>query len=363
MPTQPTTVLLTGIGGPTPRAIARALKRHSQYGPYRIIATDCNPLSIGLYDRQLVDAAYVVPPAGDAAYWPTLRSLVAAEDIQVALIEPEVEVECWAERASLESLPCAAVLPPLPLVRALRDKAKMTDILADSGLVPDSIRFEPTDQSASTLERALAYPFWIRATQGTSGLGSYLVRDRSALSAWIAVNPGISEFLASQYLPGRNLACKLLYDAGMLRRAAVAERVHYVMAKVAPSGVTGNTSFGRLLNMPSAVSAAERAVEHVCLALGVQPQGLLTVDLKEDATGTAFVTEVNVRHVAFTGALAAAGANLVEDNLQLALGNRSRLPARVVHVFPEGAMFLREVDAEPIVMNERDLLHRWAPGL
>ena len=38
--------------------------------------------------------------------------------------------------------------------------------------------------------------------------------------------------MLSEYLPGRNLACFLLYHEGKLLKYGVAERIEYLMAKV-----------------------------------------------------------------------------------------------------------------------------------
>src|SRR5690606_12217957 len=120
------------------------------------------------------------------------------------------------------------------------------------------------------------------------------------LMNWIQINPGVDVFLASTFLPGRNLACKLLYHNGQLKRAACAERVYYIMSKVAPSGITGNTSFGRLLNEPNVVKVATEAMDVLFAHTRAKKHGFFTVDFKEDQSGKPFITEINVRHVAFT---------------------------------------------------------------
>ena len=55
----------------------------------------------------------------------------------------------------------------------------------------------------------------------------------------------------------------MLYYNGKLVRAAIGERVNYIVAKVAPSGITGNTSFGRLLNDPTVFEESKRAMDYI----------------------------------------------------------------------------------------------------
>jgi carbamoyl-phosphate synthase large subunit len=182
------------------------------------------------------------------------------------------------------------------------------------------------------------------------------ILNEDALRNWVLINPGVDTFLASEFLPGRNLACKLLYFGGKLVRAACAERVNYIMAKVAPSGITGNTSFGRLLNEPQLVSVAEKAMDYLFKETGAAKHGFFTVDFKEDATGKPMITEINVRHVAFTQCFAAAGANFAEDTIRLLSGDSTFDTNYFQYVFSDGLIFLRDVDCNPILMLEKDLL-------
>jgi hypothetical protein len=56
--------------------------------------------------------------------------------------------------------------------------------------------------------------------------------------------------MASEFLPGRNLACLLLFHAGRLIKLGCYERLVYFMGHTALSGVTGNIAQGRLINDP-----------------------------------------------------------------------------------------------------------------
>jgi carbamoyl-phosphate synthase large subunit len=348
-------LLITGIGGPTPRSLARALRWHSRYREYRLIGTDINPHARDLYDRELYDRTLLVPPAGHAEYWPALERLIAEEQIEIALVQPELEVLAWAARAEAGGLPCKALLPSHALALALTDKARMTAALEGTGLVPPSLLIDPAEEDLERVGQALGYPFWIRATAGSSGLGSLKVENPAALRQWIAINPGVRRFIASQYLPGRNLACKLLYYEGQLVRAACAERVQYIMAKIAPSGITGNTSFGRLLNEPALIELARQALAHLFRATGAFAHGFFTVDFKEDAAGRAYITEINVRHVAFSLCFAMAGANFAEDTVRLLDGDAAFERGYRMYEFEPGLIFLRDVDAVPVVMREGEV--------
>lgn len=349
-------ILITGVGGPTPRSFAIGLKKYSSISDLTLVASDVNPLSIGLYQRELFDRAYVVPKATDSGYWEVIERIIKDNGIEIAVILPELEVQEWSKRAERALLPCKVLLPHHSLADLLVDKARMTSILDGLGIVPASVEFSRNEKNLERIFSELASPFWVRSSAGTSGLGSLKVSDEIGLRNWIQINPNVPTFLASEYLPGRNLACKLLYYEGKLLRAACGERVNYIMAKVAPSGITGNTSFGRLLNEPGLVDIATQALDRLFEETGAPKHGFFTVDFKENAEGTPLITEINVRHVAFTQCFAAAGANFAEDTIRLLSGDPSFDMNYKMYEFEEGLIFLRDVDSLPVLMKESDLL-------
>lgn len=350
-------ILMTGVGGPTPRSFAVALKRYSSYSSIEFIGTDINPLAIGLYQYDLFPRSYIISPAWDKSnYWKNIEDIIKKEKIDYAVILPELEVLAWSERQSMGALPCPSLIPDFVLTKLLVDKARMTETLSIFDMVPPSIEFDREWSNIDDLFDQLGRPFWVRSSVGSSGLGSLKVATVEALDSWMRMNPDIHKFLASKFLPGRNLACKLLYHDGLLIRSACAERVNYIMSKVAPSGITGNTSFGRFINEPDIVSFCIRAMEHLFQSSKAKQHGFFTVDLKEDGAGRPYITEINVRHVAFTQCFAAAGANLAADTIRILGHDPTFDQAYRMYKFEEDKIFLRDVDSLPIVMKERDLV-------
>jgi acyl carrier protein len=88
----------------------------------------------------------------------------------------------------------------------------------------------------------------------------------------------------------------------------------------------------------------------------VKPHGIFTLDFKEDQAGRPKLTEINVRHVAFNSSLAAGGANLPADTLELLQLSDTSSAERIDYTFQQPMIFLRDVDGEPIVMPEAALL-------
>jgi carbamoyl-phosphate synthase large subunit len=351
-------ILITGVGGPTPRSFAIALKKYSFYKRFELIGTDINPLAMGLYQNELFNKTYVVPPASHPEYWNVMQSILTENKIDMAIILPELEVMEWSKRKETQALPCKALIPDFSMADLLVDKSKMTEILKDLDIVPPSVTFSRDTENLKEVFEVLKGNFWVRSTSGTSGLGSLKVEDEDSLKNWIQINPNVNQFIASKFLPGRNLACKMLYHNGQLLRTACAERVNYIMAKVAPSGITGNTSFGRLLNEPNLVAEAKRAMDFLFQYTGAKQHGFFTVDFKEDENGKPYITEINVRHVAFTQCFAAGGANFASDTVRLLNEDATFDRNYKMYEFEKDLIFLRDVDSLPILMKEAELLKK-----
>ena len=200
----------------------------------------------------------------------------------------------------------------------------------------------------------LDFPMWIRdASAGTaSGKGSFMANNVEELRAWVNINTGIDNFQLSEYCPGGNYGVLCLFERGRLLKLAIAERLEYIMAKVAVSGITGNTSKGRFLNNEEIKQNALEAIEKVCQATNTTMNGLVVVDMKADAKGIAKVTEINIRYVAYNSCLALAGFNLAEYHLLTSLGRSAELSPEQEITFPKDNLFLRDVDALPIYIEE-----------
>lgn len=349
-------ILITGVGGPTSRSFAIALKKYSFYKRFELFGTDINPLAKGLYQNELFNKTFVIPSASSPDYWNVIETIIKDNNIDAAVILPELEVMEWSRRKENGTLPCKALIPDYSMAELLVDKSKMTEILKDLDIVPPSVTFSRDIQNFDEVFQVLKENFWVRSTNGTSGLGSLKVEDEDSLKNWIQINPNVEQFIASKFLHGRNLACKMLYYDGKLLRTACAERVNYIMSKVSPSGITGNTSFGRLLNEPELVKEAKRAMDHLFHFTGAKQHGFFTVDFKEDENGKPFITEINIRHVAFTQCFAAGGANFASDTIRLLNYDPDFDLDYKMYEFEKGLIFLRDVDSLPILMKESELI-------
>ncbi len=344
-------ILITGIGGPTPRSIAKTIRKLNQR--FRIIGIDSNPKALGFFIPGLVDNYFVSPRVDNQDYWPFILDLIKNESIDLAFVQPEVEVIGWGQYQMFHnSLPCPVLIPPFNLASCLIDKSIMADLLMGTNFIPKTIKVTQSDPKFSDIECLIGYPCWIRATKGSGGLGSLKLYDQADYKSWLFINKNINEFTVSEYLPGRHLANQMLYYSGEYLKGASVECVEYIMANVAPSKVTGNTSFGRFINEDRIQVFCNDCVNYLCGKVGVKPHGVLSFDLKEDNERNLKVTEVNIRHMAYTGVMAEAGCNLVEDTISLLqTGTISENQRQPLFNYMKPYIFLRDVDTEPILLE------------
>ena len=76
----------------------------------------------------------------------------------------------------------------------------------------------------------------------------------------------------------------------------------------------------------------------------------------EDKDGNMKVTEVNIRHMAYTGVMAHVGFDLIEDTIRIMEdGNADKVARDQYHHYDKPYIFLRDVDVEPIVLESEEI--------
>jgi len=348
-------ILITGIGGPTPRSVAKTLR--AACPGCRLIGVDVNPRALGFYIPGLIDRSYVVPRVTDSSYWKVINEITSKEKIDLAFVQPEMEVIEWGRYFKNNGgYPCPVLIPPMTLSESLVDKSIMADFLGGTDYIPKTIKVSYENPRLKEVETNIGFPCWIRATKGSGGFGALKIEDIDHFQSWLFLNREIQEFTVSEFLEGRHLATQMLYLDGEFIKGASLECVDYVMADIAPSKVTGNTSFGRFLNENRILDFSNDCLGFISKKLETPLHGVLSVDLKEDKFGRMKVTEVNVRHMAYTGVMSQVGFDLTGDTIKFLSGKIDNINDRGYYRYDKDYIFLRDVDVEPVVMRESELL-------
>ncbi len=347
-------ILITGIGGPTPIGIAKSILLNGKSKSARLIGVDSNKYAPGLYNKELFNKTYLIPHSSNDNYWSVLTSIASKESIDYAFVVPELEVLKWSLRMKTDRIPCDSLLPDYEVAKILYDKFETYQRLINFNLVPKTMRILSTEIEKNVGDY-LKIPFWVRAEYGSGAMGSFKINTINDLKVWIKSNPHISNFIASEYLPGRNYACKVLFYEGEVVRASCAERIDYLLAHAAPSGISGMCARGKLINKREIVDTSIRALKIIFDSCKKQPHGIYTVDYREDEYGNPKITEINIRHVSFTLAFALCGANFAEDSLRLYLNDSSFNRVFKIYEFDDDYTFIRGVDAQIKIVKDSEI--------
>ena len=342
-------ILVTGACGVTSRSVVRSLNKSIIFaGQCDFIGTDVCYNEYGIYEG-LYKKVYKVPYFNDPTYRTIMQQIIDENQIEYAILIPEPEVLYWSENPfDVKFLK----IPPL-FSKQVLSKKSLYDALCGKDYIPQYQIISRKDMLNAESNIKLPYPLWIRdfAEGTTSGKGSLMASCYEDVKAWAVINKGIPYFMLSEYLPGRNLACFTLFSKGKLLKYGVAQRINYLMDKVAVSGITGNTSKGKLLNDKKGLDVALDAILSIITKTSETMNGLVVTDLKEDIKGNPIITEINIRHVAFTSTFANAGLNFSEYQMMILTGRENEIPSELTMTFPNDNIMLRDVDGIPIYME------------
>lgn len=349
------TILITGIGGLTPRSIAKRIREN--HPDYKLIGCDIDKKAMGFFMSGLLDEHYTCPRCTSLEYFPWIEKLIAYKKIDYAFVQPETEIVEWGQYFDDHGkYPCPVFMGSKLLSISLKDKSIMADLLEGTDYIPKTIKVSQENPRFDDVENEIGFPCWIRATEGTGGLGSLRLDDISSYKSWLFINANIPEFTVSEFLTGRHLANQMLYYNGEYVKGAALECVEYVMANTAPSKVTGNTHFGRFLNEDKINEFCDSCIKYLEKKLGISAHGILSFDLKEDKNGCMKVTEINIRHMAYTGVMSKVGFDLIEDTIKIMEdGNADNVIRDPYHHYDKPYIFLRDVDVEPIVLDNEEV--------
>ena len=73
------TILITGIGGLTPRSIAKRIRKN--HPNYKLIGCDIEKKATGFFMKGLLDEYYVCPRCTDPNYFPWIENLIEKKRI------------------------------------------------------------------------------------------------------------------------------------------------------------------------------------------------------------------------------------------------------------------------------------------
>ncbi len=318
--------------------------------PFALVGTDVNRWHLEL---PRVDARYVVPPAEDPRYVPTLQRIIAEEQIDVLHAQPDVEVAVLSEHR--DEIPAETFLPARETIRLCQDKLQTQARLESARVpVPRSERVTRLRDIPEILARLRKSEgsVWLRAIRGAGSRGAVPVQTIRHAKDWIhywSTMKGlrVRDFMMAEFLPGREFAFQSLWEDGRLLTSACRQRLEYLFGHLTVSGQTSSPSVAMTVHDDRVNRTATEAVR----AVDPKATGVFCLDLKENTDGVPCVTEINAgRFFTTSSFFARLGANMPADLIRLALGEA--LPTRREYdAVPANMTWVRLVDALPALVR------------
>jgi len=192
---RPVSVLVTGVGGRSVgHQVLHALSLVRE--KYRIIATDIENFSFGLY---LADAAYLLPRADAPDYIPAVQELVAREQIRVILPGTEPEVRSLvADRDAFDARGCLILASSPEVVHLCSNKIRLYGWLrANDFLVP---RTAPATEWRRLVVES-GFPLVGKPTEESGGSRNVaILTDEAEVDRYLDDNRGSREVLLQEYV-------------------------------------------------------------------------------------------------------------------------------------------------------------------
>ncbi|MBS7606171.1 hypothetical protein KEJ31_07775 [Candidatus Bathyarchaeota archaeon] len=349
-------IMVTGAGGPASINFIASLRIAPE--KMYIIGTDVNRFRILLAP---VDSKFVVPKATEDGYIDALNEIIRKENIDFVHAQPDIEVMVLSENR--EKLEADVFLPSKETIRVCQDKLESIRVWLKNG-VPTARAIEI--RSERDIERAFeefGSPIWIRARRGAGGRGSTPAFNVETAVSWIRYWRARGEkweFIAQEYLGGRNIAFHSVWREGELIVSMARERLEYIYPELAPSGITGTPAVQRTIHDERVNEIAVRSI----LAIDPNFNGIACVDLKENSEGTPCVTEINAGRMFTTSFFFSYASkvlygdyrcNLPYIYVKMAFGEKlPSLPK--FNALPENLYWIRHIDASAVLVKDGRIL-------
>lgn len=341
------TILVTGCGAFTGLEVCRSLRRA---GTARtVVGSELSWWGEEIGGR-VCDRVVRVPRAAEPGYKEAFLGLLAAEDVGLAFVNHDAELEAIA--GWQDEVGAALSCPGKDALATCLDKAQTYRRIGSRLALPGTVEIVGETSVAGALAN-FGSPVWLRCASGQSGAGSIAVESAEFAMAWIAFwerkRGETVKWIAHEYLPGRNLNVTMLWHEGELITSCAGERLKYFLAEGSASGITGNITHGRIVPGREINDQAVVAVT----AISERPEGIFSLDFREDSNGKPRLTEINGRQAFRPLLFTEAGVNFSKIQADLVLdGRRPELPA--MDAGRAGVEIVRGMDFEPIFRTPED---------
>jgi len=349
-------ILVTGCGGPASVNFVLSLRISPE--SMFIVGTENNEHLVHLSEA---DKNYLIPKSTDPLYIDRLNEIILEEEIGLVHAQPDIEVAAISRNR--EKLKADVFLPSKEAIRICQDKLESTRYWEERG-VPVARSLELNKQSdINKAFREFGSPIWIRARHGAGGKGSTPAYNKETALSWIQYwksRDSEWQFVAQEYLSGRNLGFHSIWENGRLITSMARERLEYIYPHLAPSGITGTPAVQRTIHDDVVNTTSSKAV----LSIDARFSGIACVDLKENEDGMPCVTEINAGRMFTTSYFFSYASKLLRNDyyanipyLYVKLAFKESIPDMPKYnILPEQIYWIRHIDAPARLVKDGEVI-------
>ncbi len=297
------TVLLPGGGGDAAIGAMRSLRRAGFKG--RIVSTDANPLSTGLY---LADRRHVLPPISDDTFFERALEVIEQEKIDVIFPTSGFDTLIYSQRKK--------ELEARGVIVAMSDWSAVETCIDKWAFYEKTREHFPLPKTSLDSDRWADFPCFVKPVRGKGARGIAMCKDASELAYQVSQR---DDLIISDYLPGEEYSIDCLSDLRGKPLAAVPRERIAVKEGICVKG--------------RVVRDAE--IEKACfdLAVFLGLKGPSCMQMKRAADGKMRFVEVNPRMGGATIFATLAGVNIPWLLLELSQGREVEIePFREITV-------------------------------
>lgn len=339
-------ILLLGAGSSASINFIKALRLSKE--KIYIVGADPNRYYL---EMSPVDKRYLVTKEkGESEYINQLNEIIARENLEFTHAQPDPEVKILSDHRLF--IKNKTFLPSKKAIDIFQDKLLTYQHLSKKKVPVANTTVVGNENKLREIFWSKDKTIWLRARKGAGGKASLPTKKFEHAKMWIEywIERGLKweDFLAHEYLPGKEVSWLSIWKDGKLICSQGKERVEWVQANISPSGVAGTTAIQKTVHYGNVNEIGVKTV----LAVENKPNGIFVVDTKENSSGIPCVTEVNPGRF-FTTSLfyATLGVNMplifVKLGLDLPIGKVAQHNSTEKNVY-----WIRVTDGGPTMVKE-----------
>jgi carbamoyl-phosphate synthase large subunit len=348
-------ILIGGAGGTPSENVISSLKETHDH--YYVVGVGSEPTDLILSNA---DIKYQIPYSTQNEHKNALLHVMYKENPILAHFQNDYEIlQVSSFRNEIISAGVKLYMPSHNTILNCVDKWRSTEIWAKAGLtVPKTIRIN----DEFDLKRAFkclgdkgSGTIWLRAATGGGGRGALPTDNYDFAKLWLDRFKGWGHFTAAELLTADSVTWSSIWYMGELVVAQARKRLGWTYGRLNLSGVTGITRVGETLSSPD----VDRIAQDAIMAIDQCPHGIFSVDMTYDFNGRPNPTEINVsRFFTTIYFFTKAGLNLPKIYLDIALKNVFPSLDKKINPLPDGLLWIRSMDRQPLLLNSKDFIEK-----